>query len=349
MIVISAISDDISSMTSRIEGVVMFTLVRFTHKILRLFLSTEELAMFASSVMAIVSMISSFPQHWKMQDLAQVSVLFRKLSVLIVAQTVIDFASEGDNLSDEVFRNQASAVIILTKLSSLLFIALAVSHFFQEQSYLERSMTLLLYMYTDATELIIRNLQLGLGSASMAVLIYVFIQKFVKGDQFGFIQYFGRAFNMISINVVLNFITESTYGTNVDLQSGLLIFFLFIVDCLSVKIPIFDESRDYALWRTAQALFEEYHKAESDPLITLIVSVCVLSMKSSIPLLQNNHSISTFVELMALVLVNMILDVVTTAVENATTLDKIVVLFLYVILIHFATTLIVKWLDHKPV
>lgn len=331
-------------MTARIEGVVMFTLVRFTHRIMLTIVSNSELCLFSVCVMGIMSPLNRTHMPWATNTLKETSTLARKMAVLLVSQCLIDFAVAEQTVTPNPSHNQLLPVIILTRLTCLLIIAVVVSHFFQDHTYLERSMTLLLYMYTDSSEALIDMLGIGLAGSAVAVLMYIATHFLSALNKNKLVQYFSRAFNMISINVVLNTINSDSYSTNIYSQVSLMLVVLFVIDCLRSKISIFDESRDYALWRSAQATFEGYQKFGVDPVISLVVGAALLGAKSSVPSFQHNHSMGTLVELAALVLVNMVLDVVTNMINGATTPDRIVVLFMYVISIHFITTLVVHWL-----
>lgn len=205
-------------------------------------------------------------------------------------------------------------------------------------------MTLLLYMYTDSSEALINMLGIGLAGSAVAILMYIATHALSTINKNKLVQYFSRAFNMISINVVLNTINSASYSTNINAQVSLMVVVLFVIDCLRSKVSMFDESRDYALWRSAQAAFEGYKRLGVDPIISLVVSVTLLGAKSTMPPIHHNKAIGTLVELAALVLVNMVLDVVTSMVDDATTPDRIVVLFMYVISIHFVTNLMMHWL-----
>jgi len=322
-------------MAERIDGVITFTLVRFMYTIAVNFVSELELAVLALWVTMLTVGLAGLQTRARWSPVVgELADLTRKLFILLLNQSII-------SISTKRLASQHRQILLpFVELSCLLMGAVALSTLLQQPSYTDRAITLLLYMYTDASQEILQSTGLGVASAVLIATVYIGLNSRLTEARGMHAAIFMRAFNMVSINVVLSVITDLNSATSLYTQSMLLIAFLFSVDVLTQLNPMFVESRDYCLWRSAQNLQELYKQQGVDPALTAVISCVLLGVKSVWHVTPHRQSISTLVELGSLILVNILLDVMASDIFDAPRVDKVLTLAIYVIFVHHMSSLV---------
>ena len=264
---------DIIKIEERIDSVITFALIRFVHEIGRTVLSEIDLAL-ASGVLLVSLSISPAFSH-----LDHIVRLCRQIVVMLFSQCAINLVTQNQlviNLNSTRFDILMQAFTVTT---CMLVLMSLLSYSFKDVDAVRRSMTLLLYIYADATEFIVKTLNLGgMLAAILSIFMYMIFQTFRERLQQDFtLTYIMRAFNMVCINLILQSIidVDASY-IGVEFQSAVLIIVLFFIDAMSVVMPALNEARDYAVWKSSQKLFFVVQSLNIDTELLLFVCFFVL-------------------------------------------------------------------------
>ena len=92
---------------------------------------------------------------------------------------------------------------------------------------------------------------------------------------------------------------------------------------------IFEETRDYAMWKVSQQLFRMYQAWDVDIVLSLAGSIVVLATRG----VWSDNTQLVF-QLVVLVFVSVVLDAASDFLQASASVDKSVLLFVYVIVIH---------------
>jgi len=326
------IVDDLMRIEQRIDSVITFALIGFVHRIARTVLQEDELALVAGNALVLLHFLPTKTQSSSVIQMTQ------KITVMVFSQAVINVVSQNDALLQLHSPHYSILLRAFTITTCLLVLMSLLSYAFRTVDAVQRSMTLLLYIYADATEFIIAQLRLGgLLGALLGIFVYLTSRVYAQRNELSFaILYIFRALNMVCINIVLQAIVDvnATY-IGMEYQAGVLVLVLFIIDALSVVMPALRESRDYAVWKSSQKLFLLVNAVDVSTDTLLFACLVVLSTK---PLW---HSLLTSVyELALLVIINVILQLASDYIDQAYSIDKAVLLFIYIIIIHESSGLV---------
>ena len=153
----------------------------------------------------------------------------------------------------------------------------------------------------------------------------------------GFInKYVISALNMVCINVMLQSLIDVDQSySNLVRQSFLLLIALFFLDGATEITPRLEEARNYAIWKSSQKLFIMFQKIDISLDIMIFISLALLYSR---PIWKN--LLHAVFELAMLVVVNVILDMANKYIAAAYTVDKAVLLFTYVVLLHKFTGMV---------
>ena len=331
------IIDDLLRIEHRIDSVITFALIGFVHRISRTVLEENEIALVAGT--CIVLLYFS-PQH---THISSVVIMIQKIVVMVFSQSVINVVSQNDALLQLHTLQYGILLRAFTITTCLLVLMSLLCYMFRSVDAVQRSMTLLLYIYADATEFIIAQLKLGgLLGALLGMLGYLVCHVYREHNTVSFsMLYISRALNMVCINIVLQSIVDvNTTYIGIEYQGAVLVIVLFMLDAFSVVMPALRESRDYAVWKSSQKLFLLVDALDVGIDSLLFACLVVLSTK---PLW---HTLLTSVyELALLVIINVVLKLASDYIDQAYSIDKALLLFIYIIVIHESSGLV--FLSHK--
>lgn len=257
--------------------------------------------------------------------------IFSKLSLLVLSQTIIAAASLFLQLENTKISYQNTLFVLLNTTCILIFVSI-IPQYFAQLNYIERSVTLILYMYADIAENLINISSLRSILFVLSLLIYFVLQTpnniFFSPSKSSNFVYWIRALNMVCVDIILNFHKILFDRKNSLFIDGSLIYLvLILLDAASKCCCYFQESRDYAVWKTAKLLFIliQAQVQETDLVLAVIAVFLILQF-----LLKN---FGTNSELFILITINFLLDILQNHVLSLTGEDKAIILFLYLIFI----------------
>lgn len=318
------------TISNRIEGVITFTLIRYVFSVLNQKASIQTIVVYSMWLLQFIAEVTFL----KVTDSALLEILkiFKKLAILLVNQCIIAGSTPDTQIS-----RMDSCLINFVQLTAILSFAFIISHVLQIPQYTDRGLTLLLYMYTDASNSILKSLNLEFAAVSVGLGVYVTLHMVGNTKRLTKLQvFFMRGLNMISINLILNALLTNPAVSNIHTTTMLSLFFLYLLAALEKLWAPISESKDYALWRSAQNLFELYSKYEHDFLVSMFLILLFIGIKiGSRKTVDMKYTI--VLDLIALFLVNVLLEVVSDAIMSTQSSYQVLVMFVYVILIHYGT------------
>lgn len=323
--------DTVKQISGRLDSTIMFTLIRFVYNMLKLTLDQHEIILFTFVVIVFIKKLDAVISD---KALGVVNKLVTDIGSAVLSQAVVEMAvSHGQILGDSASVS-SKALQNFIAVTGVLILATVLPDSFRQYPYVARCITLLLYMYTDAMQGIVANIDLDSFIIYVCVFLYILLHRYqdwLARNQT--LQYLTRAMTMLTVNVLQTSIvtTDVKLGVTVSMsvQAILLCLALFFIDTLAQIAPTFSDSRNYAMWKGAQQLHALYDTLGIDFNVTVAISLIALWTRR-----LWTQSNSTIVELSMLVLINVALSILSSYISNTFTPDKSVILFMYVEIIH---------------
>lgn len=319
---------DLKAIHSRLDSTIMFTLIRFTFSIFKVYINNWEIAF----VCLVAIMLTTSARRY-IAD-AHGSLLFEvidSLSSAVLSQSVINIATHDSRLMKYKVTQSQQLIMEFTTVTALLLMVTVIPDSTRKLSYVDRSITLLLYMYTDATQYIIQQLNVSRSAGVLCVVMYMFLIRYEHAlSRRRTLQYVIKAVSMVSINILLESVSTASGSVNDQhTRAFLLIVTLFIIDALNRVSHNLEEGRNFALWKGALQIFNMYKDIDIDSSVTLFAAVIVIIAKHALQVRN-----STLVELYMLITVNVILSNVSVVTNTTFNLDSVLILFVIVLAIH---------------
>lgn len=147
------IVDDLLRIEQRIDSVITFALIRFVHTIGRTVLQEEELALLTGTTLVLLHFVPT------KTHLASILDMMKKILVMVFSQSVINVVSQNDALLQLHNPHYSILLRAFTITTCLLVLMSLLCYAFRTVDAVQRSMTLLLYIYADANAGIWRRAQ----------------------------------------------------------------------------------------------------------------------------------------------------------------------------------------------
>lgn len=320
---------ELSMVFDRLYTAITYALLQFTHQAL--------LQQFSSAGVLIVLSVTSAFLFCLERALGvaedSVVVLLRRFGLLVLAQTAINSAARDLTASESAPLALRTECVAATTM--LLMVVHGATHLVHNSAVLSRSVTLLLYMYTDALEIVLHSLVVGAAAVVVAVLVYVLLSVGAMQVQRGFsLSVLVRGSSMVCINVILRSISNESWDLHT--KAGTLVFFLFMSDFAVTLLPMLDEVRGYILWKSAQIIYTDILQLMGDVHAGMLLGVLLFLMRSLTPPGSLPESVSTALQLTALVVVNMVLGPLSTMLDQMRSIENVLIAFNVVILVSIA-------------
>lgn len=310
----------------RLYTAITYALLQFTHQAL-----VRMLDKVVAMVLLSLAGLTLYIVETTSSKVSNALSLLRQFVLLVLAQTGINLAAEQFTVTTaSPFALRIECVAATTM---LLMLAQAATHLVHESELLSRTVTLLLYMYTDALEVVLHSFVLGSAAMVVSVLVYMVLNLGVSHVQTGFgLSVVARGVGMVCINVLLRTISNESWDLHT--KAGSLIFFLFMSDVAITVLPSLDEVRGYILWKTAQIFYSDVVQIVGDVYVGMLLGVLLCMLRSLLPASVWPRSFTTALQLAALVAVNMILGPLGEILAQMQSLENVLVAFNVVILVH---------------
>lgn len=326
--------ENIVELYSRLDSSILFTLVRLGYESLRAKFSNYEIVLF--SVWTLI--IATCAQIITSDKSSIVLSVILTISSSLFSQAIVKSVTENTLL----FQNNSfypRYLIDFVGITAVLLFVASTPNYIQSLPYVNRSVTLILYMYTDAMGILLQDIGAQKVILAVAIFLYVLLVRFTDTlHNLPILLYCVKALSMVSINTILSTISQQQ-NSQFDnaTQSVLIIIVLFIIDSLCSLTNKLEEGKGFAVWKGAQLLFLMYTQQHISQNATIFLCI-IIFISSVMNLLPRN----TLVQLIMLITVNVLLDAFTKNL-NQDTESELFVLFIGVLILH----LIPEFIDTK--
>ena len=268
----NSIVSELQEMEGRLDSTITFTLVRFLYNLVASYLQMLDITIFCL-VVAIVSVnLYAFDSRVHGPSRANHTTLKHKsanqsitaLHVMIDMVLRFNFLILSQNISDIAAKYASSTIemhasIICGRLAAgfglLLFVAASPPQF-SSMEVVQRSVSMILYILTDSTSGIIQSVDVGVSPGLVGILSMVLLKQ-IALDNNPTMVYVMKGVNMMIVNVFILSIVNNTYIAQE--RVALLILTVFVIDTLQGSDKLLEDSRNYAVWKTAQQLHIIYY------------------------------------------------------------------------------------------
>ena len=324
-------------MTNRVDSVITFTLIRFVQQALTEHFSNTEISFTAFWVTVAATVLKLSAIFEKLNTIDSLLTTIQRLALLVANQAAISTQSVVTPLFF------TDVIIMIVKVTSLLVVFFVASSLAKLPAYTDQSLTLLLYMYTDAIQNVIDSLDLRMSGAVLFIGVYCCMRYKWKNveTESSLIAFFGRGIIMLSVNVAMAEIERQIPDERS--QSIALVFFIFTLDVITDIYAGFSDARDFCIWRSAQTLFGIYSRQNIEIGASFSLGVVLFFAKDTSQSYKFVKFSTTWSSVVTLILVNMLLAVASPHDTNHS-IEHIFEVFIYVIVVHQLCTSLTKYL-----
>ena len=312
----------------RLDSAITFTLVRFFYAYLIHFL--DSTGVYALCVIVFI-VANAFPDA---PDCAHaiVSGMLRNFSILILSQHATNMTS--DRVTSSVGMHASVASMHMATGISILVLATALPDAIQNHEFTRRSISILLFILTDSSSSLVASIDFGTNTIFLCVLAISILhtrQKHVIGCWTHVV----KLVDMLVVNILI--LSLNAPSERVDVQVGLLLIVLFCLDVLRTVDQLFEESRNYAVWKIASQLSQIYSGFGIPQEILFVCSVLVLMTQYVSPM-QSNATL----EIVCLMSVNQLLASIQQMIGVRYDSGDFTLLVFYVIFIHMSQKILFR-------
>ena len=321
---------EVDMIMDRLHSAITYALLQYAHKLLRAFVRGPA-ALVVLTIAGTGLVVAQLGQRGAAGGGESVLALTRRFVFLTGSQTAIYQVRELFAVS--AASPTALCVEFVAVATMLLLFTHALTHAVEHSRVLDRTLTLLLYMYTDAIEVVLHAMASGPAAATVCVVLYLLLRTsrahFSAAPDLGVLV---RGVSMVCINVVLAWLSDD--NGDLTTKAGTLVFFLFVSDFVIGVVPSLDEVRGYLLWKTAQIVYLDFLVLVTDVHAGVALGLVAAACKALVPAARWPAGLTTVLQLTTLVLVNMVLGPLTSLLREVVTLENVVVGFNIVIIIN---------------
>lgn len=320
-----AAEHEIGSMFVRMENVITFMIVRFVYETLHIGLSNANIVFSCMIIVVPCSIAPSTLKEFMDKPLYVIVDLIRKLGIMCGSQALINMLALDHSSQQMSFGVLLNSVLALT---SLLVLLTVIPENWRSTDYVSRSVWLLLYMYADTIHKLLFIEENNIVLILLCIFIVALFTKYERQlEQIPGSGYVVQAIQMLIINVFIDGISNTRLNA-IDTQAAIIVIFVEVLDTFSYRSPILANSRDYAVWKSTQLLFELYNAYSSGILISVAILIVLLLVKTA------KTSLHTVLDLAILVMVKALLDAMSEQLSFTQSYDRALLLFMYVIFLH---------------
>lgn len=325
--VIHPLLQQIETLQDRLDTAITFTLVNYFHQTLER--NFDVMGVYYLCFLAFI-VASGFKHVDGNRDtaLSRVCDMTRNFSIMLFVQHASRSTSSDFTATSSM---HISAMSIHTAAGySILILVAIIPKYIINLSFTQRSISLVLYILTDSTSAILNSMKLGINGVFLSLLAIITIKLFSSRLSHPVLYYILRLVDMIIVNILITSISSiDTHNTRVDVKAALMIFFLFVVDTIRTYDNLFENARNYAVWKISQQIFLIYHAFGVDDVILMYISIIIVLVESTL-----TTTSSTLTEVSLLLAVNQILNSIQDQIMSESNSSQYTLLLFYIILIH---------------
>jgi hypothetical protein len=243
------LAGELCELISRLDNLLTFSLVRFLHDLFRLHVE-ENVIVLASALVVLLC------------EQAGTAAAVSRITAMLFSQSVINIVTSHSRLLRVADTLGFEELQLFTAATALLILGSMLGHVLQHKAWMRQCVSLLLFMYAEATQAVLGTLRLGTSLAFVCILLYgVAVRSRAWCEQTGAsadTQTLLQALQMICINTILQRVETKTA---VHTSTGMYLLILLLVDAASAALRVMSETRDYTLWKVSARMSGLYARA----------------------------------------------------------------------------------------
>jgi hypothetical protein len=268
----------------RLDNLLTFSLIRFLHDLFLRYMSENTIVLLSALVVLCCEQTGA-------------AVAVSRIMALMWSQSMINIATARNRLLDVDESLGFEELQLFAAASALLVLGSVLGSVLQHKVWMRQCVSLLLFMYAEATQATLSTLRIGNSLVFVCTLLYgvAFRARSVTtADSKTMLQ----ALQMICINTVLQRIDSNT---TVHTSTGMLLVVLLVVDAASTALDVMSETRDYTLWKVSVRMSAVFSRAGLPVVLAPLALVVVQVVPAEL-------CASTLRELVMLILFNNLID-----------------------------------------
>ena len=280
---------ELCDLVSRLDNLLTFSLIRFLHELLRQYVEEESIVLLSALVVLVC-------------EQAGTAAAVSRIMALLFSQSIINIATSHSRLLEVADSLGFEELQLFTAATALLILGSMLGYILQHKIWMRQCVSLLLFMYAEATQAVLGMLHLGASVVFACILLYgvaVRVRAWCEhtGTSPG-AQTLLQALQMICINTVLQRVESKT---SVHTSTGMFLLVLLVVDAASSALRVMSETRDYTLWKVSARMTAVYARAGLPVVLAPLALVVVQVVPAEL-------CARTLRELVMLVLFNNVID-----------------------------------------
>lgn len=323
--------NEVKQLASRIEGSLIFTLVRFLYALYRGAFDNVTVALINLCTLLVSFSLLYTLQHYKFihnqggRSLVRLLKLIQKFSTLILTQTLIKSVQPMDLENSNV----VTLLQCLVSSVSLVIILTLLPREFHHSDNGQQFMRLVLFMFTDNTEFLVKRIAFGWTLPFLSATGFIFLyhtSEWYKDN--AILVTLTKAFNLSLTNLmILSNWTVDIGSTEQTSQLTQLLGLLILFDALQDIYPEFSAMRDYAIWQGAAQVYNISKFEHLGGIELLVACIFVIFVFNLV------FRLKSLVELSILIIINIILGNITSVVSTIHSHDVVTIVTLWLTVI----------------
>ena len=243
------LAGELCELISRLDNLLTFSLIRFLHDLLRLHIEEGTIVLGSALVVLLCEQTGT-------------GAAVSRITAMMWSQSIINIVTSHSRLLHVADSLGFEELQLFTAATALLILGSMLGHVLQHKAWMRQCVSLLLFMYAEATQAVLGTLRLGTSLVFVCILLYgVAVRSRARGEQAGAsadTQTLLQALQMICINTIL---VRVETKTAVHTSTGMFLLILLLVDAASSALQVMSETRDYTLWKVSVRMSAVYARA----------------------------------------------------------------------------------------
>jgi len=278
------LAGELCELISRLDNLLTFSLIRFLHELFLQYMQENTIVLLSALVVLCCEQTG-------------LAVAVSRIMALMWSQSVINIATARNRLLEVDDSLGFEELQLFAAATALLVLGSVLGSVLQHKVWMRQCVSLLLFMYAEATQATLSTLRIGYSLIFVCTLLYGIAfraRSVVTADGSTILQ----ALQMICINTVLQTVDSNT---SLHTSTGMLVLILLVVDAASSALAVMSETRDYTLWKVSVRLTTVFARGGLPVVLAPLALVVVQIVPAEL-------CANTLRELVMLILFNSVID-----------------------------------------
>lgn len=327
MLAMPGFHEQFQEIQRRLDSSITYTLVNYFETSLQKTLDSRGIY-YACFFTFFSAYVIEYLRTGRESQMTQVCEMTKNFSVLVFVQHISNSATSLLGASNTMHPSSMSMHIAMG--CSVLILAAIIPHSILDMPLTQNTISLLLFIVTDSVSKILNLIEMGILGVLISLLAIVCIKMFHSRIYSPVMEYILKLLDMIIVNVmIISIASIDKRNIQNDVQAALMIIFLFAIDIVRHYNVVFENARNYAVWKISRQISATYRKFDVDAIALIYLGLVIVILNSFIFSKQ-----TTLAEVSMLITVNQILNSINTRIQEENSAGEFILLIFYIILIH---------------